>query len=68
MTKLSEVQIQQTIGQLEASINKVEPYLSVEDFKDYCDSTYTSISYWRVILRNTRQGDVEELINPLVKD
>lgn len=68
MAKLSETQIKQVIGQLEASIDKSEGYLSSEEFKDYCDATYGLIAYWITILRNTKQGDVEELINPLIKE
>jgi len=52
--ELTEAQVLQIIGQLEASINKVEPYLSTEDFRDYCDSTYSSIAMWRVVLKKVR--------------
>lgn len=52
---MSEQQILQTIGQLEASINKVEAYLDTEDFRDYCDSTYQAISHWRVILKKAKE-------------
>lgn len=57
---MSEIQILQTIGQLEASINKVEPYLDIEDFKDYCDSTYSVIATWRTVLKKVRERDKEE--------
>jgi hypothetical protein len=48
-------QIKTTIGQLESSIDKVEDFLSDEDFKDYCDSIYTSITHLRVILKSVKQ-------------
>ena len=55
MEGITEAQVLQIIGQLEASINKVEPYLSTEDFRDYCDSTYSSIAMWRVVLHTIRE-------------
>ena len=54
MEGITEAQVLQIIGQLEASINKVEPYLNTEDFRDYCDSTYSSIAMWRVVLHTIR--------------
>ena len=54
MEGITETQVLQVIGQLEASINKVEPYLDIEEFKDYCDSTYSSIAVWRNILYKIR--------------
>lgn len=38
--------INQQIGQIEASIEKIEPYLNKEQFQEYCDSAYTMIVYW----------------------
>ena len=52
---MTEVQILQTIGQLEASINKVENYLDDEQFQDYCDGIYTAITHWRIVLRKIKQ-------------
>lgn len=54
---MSEVQIKQTIGQLEASIEKAEKFLTDEEFKDYCDSAYMCISHWRIILRKVKQKE-----------
>lgn len=54
MEELTEAQVLQIIGQLEASINKAEPYLDTEDFTAYCDCTYSSIALWRVILHGIR--------------
>ena len=39
--------INQQIGQIETSIEKIEPYLNKEEFADYCDSAYTMIAYWK---------------------
>ena len=53
---------QQSKGQLLASIEKVEDYLSLEDFKDYCDAIYTAVAYQDTILKLVKspdkQGDV----------
>ena len=38
--------INQQIGQIEASIEKIEPHLNKEQFQEYCDSAYTMIAYW----------------------
>ena len=38
--------INQQIGQIEASIEKIEPYLNKEQFQEYCDSAYTMMVYW----------------------
>ena len=53
-------QIKTTIGQLESSIDTVEDFLSEEDFKDYCDSIYTSVAHLRVVIRNINQDNKEE--------
>ncbi len=57
---MSEQQILQTIGQLDASISKVEPYLDQEDFRDYCDSTYQAISHWRFILKQVKENKKDD--------
>ena len=54
--ELTEAQVLQIIGQLEASINKVEPYLSTEDFRDYCDNAYTMIAYWKKQIKLCSDG------------
>ena len=38
--------INQQIGQIETSIEKIEPHLNQEEFADYCNSAYTMIAYW----------------------
>ena len=45
-TDMTKEIINQQIGQIEASIEKIEPYLNREEFADYCDNAYTMIAYW----------------------
>ena len=45
-TDMTKEIINQQIGQIEASIEKIEPHLNQEEFADYCDSAYTMIAYW----------------------
>jgi hypothetical protein len=52
---LDEIKVKQTIGQLEASIDKVEIYLNDDDFKEYCDSIATAITYWKTILKRIKK-------------
>ena len=52
--------IQQSRGQLLASIEKVEKYLPLEDFKDYCDAIYTAVAYQDVILKALKSPDKED--------
>ena len=47
-------QINQIIGQLEVSINKIEPFLDLETFAEYCDSTYTAISHWKILQKKIK--------------
>lgn len=54
--ELTVIQIKQTIGQLEASINKIEDRISLEEFKDYCDGIRISITYWQVELKKLKDG------------
>ena len=51
------VKVQQSKGQLLASIEKVEKYLPLEDFKDYCDTIYTVVVYQDVILKLLKSPD-----------
>ena len=51
------VKFQQSKGQLLASIEKVEKYLSLEDFKDYCDAIYTAVAYQDKILKLLKSPD-----------
>ena len=48
---------QQSNGQLLASIEKIEKYLPLEDFKDYCDAIYTVVAYQDVILKAIKSPD-----------
>ena len=45
------IKFQQSKGQLLASIEKIENYLPLEDFKDYCDAIYTAVAYQDTILK-----------------
>ena len=54
------VKFQQSKGQLFASIEKVEKYLPLEDFKDYCDAIYTAVAYQDVILKAIKFPDKED--------
>ena len=48
---------QQSKGQLLASIEKIEDYLSLEDFKDYCDAIYTAVAHQDIILKLLKSPD-----------
>ena len=54
------IKFQQSKGQLLASIEKVEKYLPLEDFKDYCDSIYTAVAYQDLILKAIKFPDKED--------
>jgi len=54
------VQIKQTIGQLEASIKKIEPFISSNDFQTYCDHVYSMIVIWRVVLKQVNEANKDE--------
>ena len=54
------VRFQQSKGQLLASIEKVEKYLPLEDFKDYCDAIYTAVAYQDIILKAIRFPDMQD--------
>ena len=53
------IKFQQSKGQLLASIEKVEKYLPLEDFKDYCDAIYTAVAYQDVISKAIKSTDKE---------
>lgn len=48
---------QQSKRQLLASIEKIEKYLPLEDFKDYCDAIYTAVAYQDVISKAIKSPD-----------
>lgn len=48
---------QQSKGQLLASIEKIEDYLSLEDFKDYCDAIYTAVAHQDIVLKLLKSPD-----------
>ena len=50
---------QQSKGQLLASIEKIENYLPLEDFKDYFDSIYTAVAHQDIILKLLKSPDKE---------
>ena len=54
------IKFQQSKGQLLASIEKVEKYLPLEDFKDYCDAIYTAVAYQDVILKAIKFPNKED--------
>ena len=54
------VKFQQSKGQLLASIEKVEDYLPLEDFKDYCDAIYTAVAYQDTILKLLKSPDKKD--------
>ena len=54
------VKVQQSKGQLLANIEKVEKYLPLEDFKDYCDAIYTAVAYQDVVLKAIKSPDKED--------
>ena len=51
------VKFQQSKGQLLASIEKIEDYLPLEDFKDYCDAIYTAVAHQDIILKLLKSPD-----------
>lgn len=53
---MNKQQILQIIGQLEASINKIEASLDLEDFKEYCDGISIPITYWKIELKKLNDG------------
>ena len=57
------VKFQQSKGQLLASIEKVEKYLPLEDFKDYCDAIYTAVAYQDVILKAIKSPDTQDNVS-----
>ena len=46
-TQMTKEIINQQIGQIETSIEKIEPHLNRVEFAEYCDSAYTMIAYWK---------------------
>lgn len=56
MAELTEPQIKQIIGQLESSIEKIEPTIDPDDFREYCDSIYTAIALWRIELKKLKDA------------
>ena len=54
------IKFQQSKGQLLASIEKVEDYLPLEDFKDYCDAIYTAVAYQDTILKLLKSPDKKD--------
>lgn len=57
---MTQEMINQIIGQLEASVDKVEPYLDLEDFTSYCDGVYTAIAHWKVIQKKIKDESKSE--------
>ena len=62
--KQKEITIfQQSKGQLLASIEKIEDYLSLEDFKDYCDAIYTAVAHQDIILKLLKSPDKKATVS-----
>ena len=57
------VKVQQSKGQLLANIEKVEKYLPLEDFKDYCDAIYTAVAYQDVVLKAIKSPDTQDNVS-----
>ena len=57
------VKFQQSKGQLLASIEKVEKYVPLEDFKDYCDAIYTAVAYQDGILKAIKFPDKQDNVS-----
>jgi len=51
---MNEEQIKQMIGQLESSIDEIEDFLTEEEFREYCDSTYSVITYCKLVLKRNK--------------
>lgn len=51
MTKL---EIQKQINQLESSINDIEDFLGLEEFKDYSDAVHTCVAYWNKVKKQLK--------------
>lgn len=49
---------QQSKGQIIASIDKVEEFLTLEEFKDYCDCIYSCVAYQDLILKRIKEGNL----------
>lgn len=58
---MTETQIKQVIVQQEASIDKIEAFLSDEEFREYCDAIAVSITHWRCILKQARDTGIQNV-------
>ena len=57
---LSETQIRQIIGNLEASIEKIESMLDFEEFQNYCDDVASAVTQWRILLKKVKEQKTNE--------
>lgn len=53
---MNSTQIKQVIGQLQSSIDKIESKLTIEEFREYCDSIAVAITYWQVELKKLKDN------------
>ena len=53
---MTKEMINQQIGQIEASIEKIEPHLNQEQFQEYCDNAYTMVAYWKKQIKLCSDG------------
>lgn len=49
---MNKEEVEEIIRKLKAQIEIIELYLTKEEFQDFCDNTYTLISYWNNIINN----------------
>lgn len=54
---MTKQQILQIIRQIEASMDKIEDKIDNEDYKYYCDSSYTLITYWKIELKKLKTSE-----------
>lgn len=57
MAKLTDTQIKQIIGNIEASIDKIESELSRTEYLEYCDHAFSLITYWKAVAKNNKESE-----------
>jgi len=49
---------------IRGSIDKIEPFLAIDDFGEYCEAAATLEMYWRIVEKKTKEnGDKQAGIN-----
>ena len=54
---MTKTWINQQTEEIEASIEKIEPYLTQEEFVDYCENACTIIAYWKKVLKSSKNSE-----------